>query len=172
MKLIATATITGSPANIEFTSIPQTFTDLVLVINAKGSAAGTSISSLVCLVNGSDVASFRYLRGSGSAVTSGSSTFHEVGLMQRVAASGFGNTKVYFANYTSTSAKSVSSESVTENNATESWQQLTSLLYTGVTTGITTLILSDGSAGGGLAVGSTASLYGILKGSDGIVTTS
>jgi len=171
MKLIATATITGSPANIEFTSIPQTFTDLVILISAKGSAAGTAVSALVMQVNGTGGGSERVLRGDGSSVISFSDTSGQIGVIQRVGATGFGSVSCYITNYTSATAKSVSTDSVSENNATLAYQSLNAMIPT-TTAAITSLLFGDGSAGGGLAVGSTASLYGILKGSDGIVTTS
>ena len=168
MTLIATATVTGSAADIVFSSIPQTFTDLQVLLSVKGSAATSDLSALITQLNGSGSGSFRDLRGNGSSTNSNNNASSgQIGVLQRSGATGFGSVSVYIPNYTGTTAKSISTDSVTENNATTAYQAITATLFSGITTGITSLLFGDGSAGGGFAVGSTASLYGILKGSGG-----
>jgi hypothetical protein len=71
---------------------------------------------------------------------------------------------LYLPNYAGSTQKSFSVDSVGENNSTTAYQVLTAGLYN-QTTAITALsVLTYGSS---LVQYSTASLYGILKGSGG-----
>jgi hypothetical protein len=72
----------------------------------------------------------------------------------------FSNADIYIPNYTSSNAKSVSVDGVTENNATEASATLTAGLSTDTAaiTSITVIALSSGT----IATNSTFTLYGIL----------
>jgi hypothetical protein len=175
MKLIETKTLGTAAASIEFTSIPQTFTDLVVVASLRSARAAVG-DDIVFRYNGDTGSnySFRSLAGTGSAVASGSSTL-TVGYFGICAAANstantFGNGSLYIPNYTGSTAKSSSSDSVGENNATAADQIILAQLYSQTTAISSILIFSNTSSN--LVAGSTISLYGILKGSDGIVTTS
>ena len=76
----------------------------------------------------------------------------------------FGNTSVYIPNYAGSTNKSVSSDAVTENNATTASQQILASIWNN-TSAITSIFVSD--TGSNLVQNSTASLYGILRGSGG-----
>jgi hypothetical protein len=170
MTLIETKTLGTAAASIEFTSIPQTFTDLFLLYSARTTRASVA-ESVGLNVNGTTSVSIRGLYGTGSSAASFSDG-RSVGFFpsNNATANTFSNSSLYFPNYTGSTQKSVSADSVSENNATEAYQNLHALLYTD-----TIAITSFGVQcleGGTLAIGSTFSLYGILKGSDGIVTTS
>ena len=65
--------------------------------------------------------------------------------------------------------ESVSVDSVQENNATEAYQTIVAGLWND-TSAITSMVI--GNFGGGFAEHSSASLYGITAGSDGIVAVS
>ena len=80
----------------------------------------------------------------------------------------FGNSVIYIANYAGSTYKSFSKDSITENNATAADQGVGAGLWSN-TAAITSLSLTVTS---NMVAGSTFSLYGITKGSDGIVTTS
>lgn len=70
---IATQTASGSSATISFTSIPSTYTDLVLVIDGEGTSTGAS-QNVTFRFNGETAStnySETYLRGTGSAAQSG-----------------------------------------------------------------------------------------------------
>jgi hypothetical protein len=78
----------------------------------------------------------------------------------------FSSTQVYIPNYAGSTNKSVSIDHVTENNATNAY-------FSGIVAGlwsntaaITSVKILD-QDGGSLVAGSTASIYGILKGSGG-----
>jgi len=76
---------------------------------------------------------------------------------------------LYLPNYTSSVAKSVSGDNVSENNATASTQTITAGLWSG-TDPITSIEIFG--SGTNLAQYSSASLYGMRKGSDGTTTVS
>jgi hypothetical protein len=172
VKLIQTITLTSAQASIEFTSIPQTFTDLVVLASVRSDYA--SRINLGISFNGVTTnLSWRRLNGSGSGVSSGNGTGVIVTNQDvngtSVTANTFNNYGAYIPNYTSSASKSVSIDSVGEANATESYQVLTAGLWSS-TAAINSIQFVTVPAANFIA-GSTMSLYGITKGSDGIVTT-
>lgn len=174
MQLIQTVTVgSGGAASIDFTSIPATFTDLYVGITVRSLRSGQIRDDLFIKYNALTTGySYRFLRGTGSSTSSNSGTFYNyVSQVPGATATGntFSNVGCYIPNYTSSNAKSLSSDGVMENNATESHQDIVACLNS-TTDPITALSIFAGSAN--LAEYSSASLYGILKGSDGIVTVS
>jgi hypothetical protein len=173
MKLIESKTLGTAAAAIEFTSIPQDGTDLLLFVSARSSASsGVGGAILYFRPNGLTTnQSSRVLLGNGSSTTS----FTDTNILARMnpsdwTADTFGNTSFYIPNYAnSTTNKSFSIDTVGENNATSSILEITAALWSS-TSAITSITLVSGS--GNIVAGSTASLYKITKGSDGIVTTS
>jgi hypothetical protein len=174
MTLIESKTLGTAAASIEFTSIPQDATDLLVVTSLRFSIDLTDVS---LRLNGSDSSySMILLYGTGSAAASAANSsgyFVWSGNANFLTstASTFGNSQLYFPNYSGATNKSVSIEGVSENNDTTSYQTLTAGLWAN-TAAITSLTFSGGGAGGNFVAGSTISLYKITKGSDGIVTTS
>jgi hypothetical protein len=168
MKLIATQTITTTGiSSITFFDIPQSFTDLYFLISARSTSTDSTNSTALSANFGGTITQ-RSLSGNSTTGVSDTQTF---GLASRVTSSvatanTFGNGAFYLPNYSVTGAKSGSSDSVTENNATAAFQTIAATSTT-ATSPITlfTFGLSDN-----FVVGSTISLYGILKGSDGITT--
>ena len=170
MKLIQTLTLSSTQTLIEFTSIPQDGTDLVALYSLRG-ANNANEGTVFLRVNGSTSnMSRRDLSGNGSSVASSANADSFVGQIPAVNATSntFGNQIIYIPNYTSTTAKSYSVDTVEENNATLSNTRIIAGLIN-VTSAITSLGFSEGN---GMIAGSTISLYKITKGSDGIVTTS
>ena len=168
-QLIQTVTVgAGGAASIDFTSIPQTGTDLLLVVSARSQNA-IIYDSLFFGFNGSNSNfSARYLRADGSspfsntwsnAVSDASATGNSA------TANTFGNFQLYIPNYTGSTNKSLSIDSVTENNATNAYQYLHAGLWAN-TAAITSLNFVIGG-GGNVGQHSTASLYLITKGSGG-----
>ena len=175
MKLIQTITLTSAASSIEFTSIPQTFTDLVVLVSSRVSVIGVS-AGIYINFNGDFTAgnyARRLLLGDGSSTPTsitGNSVIHIGNTSGNTStANTFGNSSVYIPNYTASTAKSVSADGVGENNATTANQVIAASSWTGTAAISSIVIYSDG---GNLTAGSTASLYGITKGTDGIVTTS
>ena len=167
MTLIETQTLASAAASIEFTSIPQDATDLLIKISGRTSGAAAAI--LIAFNGSTSSFSARILLGVGaSAVTYTNAreagTFNGAGDTSNT----FGNTDVYIPNYTGSTNKSYSADSVTENDGTSAYQSIVAGLWSN-TDAITSLAISGSS---NLEAGSTISLYKITKGSDGIVTTS
>lgn len=175
-KLIETKSLGSNAVSIDFTSIPQTYTDLILVISIRAdiSFSYASIGLRFNSDSGSNYTS-RLLYGEGSG--SGFPALATTTALQWIYGTGttatsntFGNGQLYIPNYTGSTAKSVITESVSENNATSAIQALTFTGWSG-TAAISSMSLFIQS-GQNILSGSSASLYGVLKGSDGIVTTS
>jgi hypothetical protein len=174
MKLIESKTLGTAQASIEFTSIPQTFTDLVVVAsvrqNSRTSGNGGFVFKLTFNASGSNYSS-RILRGSGSGVTSYTDTsIIFFGGASDDTSNTFGNASIYVPNYTAATNKSVSIDSVNETNGTTAYQGIAASLWS-VTDAINSIQLS-GAFGDNLVAGSMVSLYGVLKGSSGGVTVS
>jgi hypothetical protein len=164
-EAIATVTVgAGGASNIEFTSIPATFTDLLVKVSARSSDSGDNAFGL--RFNGSSTAAYsmRRLWGNGSGAFSGLST--SVNNMEGIlavnpsgsTASTFGNAEIYIPNYTSSNNKSVSIDAVNENNATTAYAELYAGLWSN-TSAITQVTL--GYMTGNFVQYSTATLYGI-----------
>jgi hypothetical protein len=162
-KKIQTVTVgAGGAATIDFTSIPQTFTDLKVVYSIRTSYAGTveqlnlSLNTLTTNFSG------RYIQGSGSAVFGGTlARYAGNAVGANATASVFGNTELYIPNYTSANNKSFSIDFVTENNATAADAGLIAGLWSN-TAAITGITLTPAS-GGTIQQYSTATLYGVAN---------
>jgi len=175
MKLIESKTLGTAQASIEFTSIPQTFTDLVLVLSTRQNTGGITGGDGRMYFNDSTTGySGRQLGGSGSSAFSESTTAagRFAGFLNGSASTSntFANTQIYIPNYTGSTNKSWSVDSVNEDNGTFAYQTIQASLWSN-TAAITKITYSD-VGGTNFAAGSMVSLYGVLKGSDGIVTTS
>lgn len=166
MTLVSTVTVGTATSTVEFASVPQTGTDLYLLISFRGNAGDAGFAGMELTLNNSSSGNSRYLQGSGSAALSSTEGLAYLGNIPRsnTTANTFGNVGVYITNYTSTSDKSFSVDNVTENNATAATQQIWAGVKTS-TTAVTNLkIVGSGCF---FAVGSTASLYTVTKGSGG-----
>lgn len=170
MQLIQTVTVgSGGAANITFSSIPQAYTDIYLLFSGRASIIDGGFR---LRVNGSTAnLSTKLLYGNGSTATSANETTY-LGTTPNSGqtANTFGNASFYFPNYATSASKSFSGDVVEETNATAATQWITAGLYNSATA-ITSLELFNAGAGNFVQY-SSASLYGILKGSDGIVTVS
>lgn len=124
MVAIQTVTVgSGGASSIEFTNIPQTYTDLVIRLSARiDKSAGRDYVSL--RFNSSTTNwSYRWLFGTDNGVVgtgSGANAYGEVFTTPaaNATASTFGNGEIYICNYTSSNNKSFSMDSVSENNST------------------------------------------------------
>jgi len=164
---IGTAQVVGAggAADITFSSIPSTYTDLCLVFSVR-STRSANFDAVFLRVNGDTGSShsYRFLRGSGSSPDSGNNgaaSFVYVGQIPAATStsSTFQNASVYLPNYATSSSKSMSSDSVSENNATEAWALLTAGLWSN-SSAITSLRLYPEN-GPNFAQHSTAYLYGV-----------
>jgi hypothetical protein len=181
MKLIETKTLTVAAASIEFTSIPQTFTDLVLLGSTRSSVAGNNSDNVFMSANAVVSGySSRNLTGSGTVVSSGinannitTKTHIGIAAATAVAGSGWGSTTVYIPNYKGSTNKSYSVDATTEGNSSTQ-NEVVNTIVAGlmpVTAAITSLTITLAS-GSNFTAGTIFSLYGVTSGSDGIVTVS
>lgn len=158
----------GGASSIDFTSIPSTYTDLAVYISAR-SARSANQDSIAFKINSSTTGySYRQLyggAGSGSIVTgsaSGSPTYLFGGVIPATnnTSSTFSSQWLYLPNYTASANKSVSIDSVSENNASTYFQlDLVAALWSN-TNAITSLSFYSENAAN-LAQYSTAYLYGV-----------
>ena len=163
---IATVSVgSGGAATVDFTSIPSTYTDLLIKMSLRGPTGYASDTMDTYLrFNGTTTNySDKLLYGTGSAAASISETptginFRVVG--KNSTASTFGNAEAYIPNYTASVNKSVSIDAVTENNATSVLTQLEAGLWSN-TAAINQITLVPFTTG--FAQYSTATLYGISK---------
>jgi hypothetical protein len=167
MKLIQTVTLASASASIELASIPQSFTDLVLLISARGD--GGNVEPYVYPNNISNTAGTRKLLSNSNNIGS-AGTQIIASTISSDTANTFSNTRIYIPNYTSTLSKIMCTDGVTENNAASAFRQLGAVTWT-LTDPITSLKVEQ-TATLNFVAGTTISLYGILKGSDGITTAS
>lgn len=157
---IATVTVgSGGAANMEFTSIPGTYTDLVILSSFRSSQSGAALVNIS--LNGS-TANFtsRYLYGDGSSTASGTDAPRLINYATgtSITANAFSNGFLYIPNYTSSNNKSLSADMVVEQNSATNIMVLNAILWSN-TAAITSITLTP--AAGTLAQYSTATLYGI-----------
>jgi len=161
-ELIASSTVgSGGSANIDFTSIPSTYTDLVLKVSGRQGAE----NAFDITFNGATTSYVvRRLQGNGSSASfsDGSGTTTAIRVIG-IASSGstantFGNSEIYIPNYAGSNNKSVSIDAVNEDNAAEAYMNLAAGIRSN-TAAINQITITPRA--GSLAEYSTAYLYGI-----------
>jgi hypothetical protein len=162
-QLIASVTVgAGGAATMDFTSIPATYTDLVIKLSGRSARAGQQADNLFITFNATTTGyTTRNIMGNGSSASSASYSIRYASNAVDAAgstASTFSSHEIYIPNYTSANYKSFSADSVSENNATAAQSDL----YTGLwsnTAAITSIsLLPEVST---WVQYSTATLYGI-----------
>lgn len=172
MQIIQHTELGSAQTAITFSSIPSTYTDLVIYLSGRTARAGIHYSDIRIKINGSD-ANFtvRGLAGNGSSVSSFSAGNYAFAVPAATATSNtFSSNYLYIPNYTSSVAKSISIDDTMENNATTSEMTIRAMLWN-QTAAITSIELYPDAAQS-FQQYSSATLYGILKGSSGGVTVS
>jgi hypothetical protein len=162
MTKLATVTVgVGGSSAINFTNIPQTYTDLVIKVSAR-STDGDWQGMYMRLNSATTNYTSRYLDGTGSAASSGVIT--TTGLYVSTingtnsTSSTFTNSEINILNYTSNNNKSISTDGSAENNATAAYLNLIANLFSN-TAAVNSISLY--SAAGNIAQHSTATLYGV-----------
>jgi hypothetical protein len=161
---IASVTLgSGGAASIDFTSIPSTYTDLCVKYSARHSI-GTVL--LYMRVNGDTGSNYPqrqiYSDSTTPVATAFTGTYfgyYGGTVASNFTANTFSNSEIYIPNYANTSyTKTISVDTVTENNGAESWFGLFAGRWNS-TAAITSLSLFYTSFN--QAQYSTATLYGI-----------
>jgi len=169
MTLISTVTVgAGGAAGIDFGTLPQTYTDLYVVVSGR---SNTSNPSFYVQYNGSGAGAYslRRLYGTGTDAYSQSQSgldFHRVDTNAQgpeSTSNTFISASLYIPNYTSSVAKTTSIDIVNENNATAVRHSIVAALWNNTSALTSMYIAPDGN----WVQYSTASIYGILKGSGG-----
>jgi hypothetical protein len=157
--LISSVTVgSGGASSMDFTSIPQTYTDLEILVSGRTTGAGNGINitfnsntsgytNNAAQGNGSGAGAYgTYNRNAGMFGYSGDTT------------GSFGSTKIYITNYANSINKSYLADAVSESNATTAYMNIVSGLWSN-TSAITSISLAP--MDGTLIQHSTAYLYGI-----------
>lgn len=126
--LIASSTVgSGGAASIDFTSIPSTYTDLCLKFSLRTSGTADNFENVKLQFNGSGGTAYsdRLIYGNSisaasAANSSQANTFFQYSNAAASTTSTFGNGEIYIPNYAGSTNKSISVDSVTENNASGS----------------------------------------------------
>jgi hypothetical protein len=163
MTLIEKRTLDSTVSSIEFTEIPQTYTDLMILSSTRATTDGV-VGNI--RFNGDTGNNFtvRRLEGNGSSVSTGTSTTSS--FQTRLAAASsyttntFSNHSLYLPNYTGSSQKSISIDVSIENNSTVGLNLIEAGVWTG-TAPITSILYF--STGFEFTAGSTIFLYGINR---------
>lgn len=181
---IQTVTVgSGGASSIDFTSIPQTYTDLVIKLSGRSDRNVYYTSFAVMTFNGSTSSySRKNLSGNGSTAysQSGSGAPVYAGFVPQAntTSNTFGNTEIYIPNYASSNYKSFSTDSVMEiNDASNNYLGFFAGLWSN-TSAITSIKL-EATDGGSTYYNwvqyTTATLYGVTatpnttKASGGII---
>lgn len=162
-EAIATVTVgSGGAAEMEFTSIPAIYTDLLLKVSARSDGSGGhTFQNMFLKINGATTnGSQRWLKGNGSTASSANDTpiYTESLNYPLSTANTFSSIEFYIPNYLSSNYKSVSIDAAAENNATSGLMQLQAGLWSNTNT-ITSLAVDPNI--GNFVQHSTATLYGI-----------
>lgn len=164
-KLIAKVSLGSDAANIDFTSIPGTYTDLMLVASLRSKRASPQVLDNIKIeFNGSSSNfSYRRLVFENTTVTSDSDTTNLIPIATALGAtaSTFSSAEIYIPNYAGSTNKSFSSTGLAETNAAAAQGWIGAHLWSN-TAAITSLLIKT-NTGLDLASGSSAFLYGITK---------
>jgi len=166
---IASATVgSGGTSSVSFTSIPQTYTDLQMLVSFRTNAPSESWGGADVRFNGVGSGySGRYIRlaggtGADSGSYSAASTLNVLyGNGNSSVANSFGSGQIYIPNYANNQNKSISMEQVNEDNQTVVYSNIWAALWSN-TAAITSIEFTPSLGGASLfRQHSTFTLYGI-----------
>lgn len=165
MKLIGKVDVgSGGASSISFSSIPGTYTDLVLQLSARcnASEANPWFTCTVSFNGSTSNRSDRELFGTGSSATSASTSTMKVwGTGSNATANTFGSAEIYIPNYAGSTNKSASLTNVTETNGTTALIMAAAMLWS-VTDAITSITITPDSSASFVQY-TSCQLYGISK---------
>jgi hypothetical protein len=168
MKLIESYTVgSGGIAGITFSSIPQTYTDLLIKVSFRTNRAEANDYLMIRFNSSSSGYTDRNLGKSAATVlseTNNSTTYgFAYGINGNTATSGaFGTSEIYISNYNTSANKCWSHEGATEQFGTSNQIALTAGLWAD-SSAITSIYLASHDTSKTLLQHSTAYLYGIVK---------
>jgi hypothetical protein len=168
IKIASNTVGSGGVASVTFSSIPATYTDLVVKASTRSGSGAAVAYSMLMKINSltSSIYSQRAAEGNGAAASS----FNQSGIDSAVrvalvngtgaTASTFSSTEITIPNYASSNYKSVSIDSVAETNAATTYINMLAYLVQ-TTAAVSSLTFAPESAAATFAQYSTFTLYGI-----------
>jgi hypothetical protein len=154
--------LSSNTASVAFTSIPQTYTDLLFRIAAK--STGNRTATGVTLAFNGSTSNFITIRLYGTGTTNGvysAGNFAVAAVGTQTAADNlFSNGDIYISNYTSSNIKPFSTDNVTENAAADAIQDLVAGVWN-QTPAVTSVTFTTDTGGEVFVANSTFYLYGI-----------
>lgn len=167
--LISSNVLTSTTANVTFSSIPQTYTDLVLRMSYRTNASGLFGSNPAIRFNSDTTANYSYTNVDGNGSTASSTTESSINALYMQSSDSTGNTadtftsnEMYIPNYTGTANKPISQFKAAEQNATAAEMHIFASLYRG-SSAISTILIAANSnmVSNSFVSGSSFYLYGI-----------
>lgn len=157
--LIDKSILTTTTASVSFTSIPSTYTDLVVMASPR-SDENENGTSFRIYFNDDTTASVKELRGTGSATASYSLSYAQAGYISALqnTSDTFANLSIYIPNYAGSNYKSFSGDIVSENNGSVAYAVLSARLWESTSAINKITMLPSGS---NFVSGSSFYLYGI-----------
>lgn len=163
--LIEAYTVPSPTNSITLSSIPSTYTDLILETSLRTDRADTGDNVGLQFNSSTSGYSDRrvYGYGTGAGSDTGSSSFLRFGRIDAAnnTANTFSNGSLYIPNYAGSTYKSVSFDSVMENNSSNSYVELEAGLWsnTAAITSIKIYLVDSGALN--FVANSTVYLYGV-----------
>ena len=160
-ELIASSTVgAGGAASIDFSSIPSTYTDLQLITSIRQTIAGTWENMTIDFNGSTANQTMRSLITSDGSTTGSQSfsRFYDWINASSSTASTFSNVSMYIPNYAGSNNKSMSIDSVVENNGTNTFLLMGAYLWSS-SAAINRITLTSNT--GTFVQYSTAYLYGV-----------
>ena len=165
-ELISSNVLSSSAASVTFSSIPATYTDLVLRASMRDNINNDFTDNFLTFNgNTSSIYSRTQIRGNGAngaSTRSSSAANIELAFLTpgtQIAANTFNSLEIYIPSYTASQNKCFSAFSAGEANVTTAYIVANAGLFSS-TTAISSITLTDG-AGGNFVSGSSFYLYGI-----------
>jgi hypothetical protein len=162
-KIASVSVGSGGAASINFSSIPATYTDLVVKVSLRQTIGGLEWESITIDFNGLTTNQDQRVlyTGNGTSVSNLSNARMNAWVNASIStASTFSNTELYIPNYAGSNNKSVSIDNTAENNGTISFLSLHADLWSS-SSAINQITFTPN--GGTFVQYSTATLYGISK---------
>lgn len=168
-ELIASTTLSSPTTTITFSSIPQTYTDLLIRFNIRNDVAGGGTYNVALRINGNSGTNYftQRLYGSGSSVSGfiGNSETQTLAGQSNAAgdtANTFTSNEFYLANYKSTAGRFMGTTiSAGENNSVAAYSFLAMNYIANITSAVTSIDILQTGVTYNFVQYSSAYLYGI-----------
>ena len=159
---IANTTLSSTSTAVTFSSIPQTYKNLVVLTSTSMATGG--IATLLIQFNGDTNSNYSYTRilGNGSAISSSRSTSltaAPVGFVGNNSGQDFNPGVINIINYISTSQY----KSIPATSGDTTYSIAFGALWQNNTNAITSITFTNDGTGGTFATGSSFTLYGIAS---------